>query len=443
MLRPTQRQRDQRAQALIILLWAWAVLPRIAQTFTAPKVHQSVEQAAAPYSHIASLLITFTTLLLGAFCAFVIATSLTDLPRTRFGPLAALLLPWVCVVVRGLYIPVGVSRSMFVYPLVVISLWLLRPRLRTLATLGLLVGLTAVISLATGILAPSRGIFRLATGDFASEDKQVLPWGILVGIFTQGNNLAQFMVLGMPPIAAIRRKGARRFFMAIALFAMIWGASRSCMIAVGMVVLTYAAVRLCRGASRTVVAGFCVLLGFAAVVALPFLPHQETSFSNRGYIWTQSLRAAHQALTFGLGANWYSKVALTTGALGPTVFHGHNQFVQLLVTGGFVLVAAVAVMLLVLTRSALSLSARGRLWGVLYLVALAGSGLLEVSLVFVDNFILAPVVVIPLCYIAFGRFESTTSREPDTPEAEGASAGDEATPPVTRPALSPVGRRHG
>lgn len=396
-------RRDRRAHVVIILVWAWAILPRSVQTLSAPKVHQNVEQAADPYGHLAALLVTATTLFLAGYCAFVIATSLTDLPRRRFGQLAALLLPWVCITIRDLYIPIAPTRSAVVFPLVATTMWLLRPRLRTLSTLGLLVGATAIASVTIGIMLPTHGIFRLATGDFASEDKQVLPWGILIGVFTQGNNLSQFMVLGMPAIGTIKQRPTRHAMMAFALFATVWGASRSCMAATGIIVVTYVLVRTCRGAARRVAGAVCVALSFGGVLALPLLAHQDTAFSNRGYVWTQSLRAVRNSLGAGLGTNWYSRIASTSGALGPTVFHGHNQFVQLLVTGGFVLVIAVAVMVVVLTGSALAMLAGGNIAAVLYLVALAGAGLMEVSLVFVDNFILAPVVIIPLSYIAFGR----------------------------------------
>lgn len=416
----TQDKRDQHARVLVLLVWAWAVLPRLVQTVTAPKVHQSVEQAAVPYTHLASLLVTATSLLLGGYCAFVIATSLARLPRSRFTQLAALLLPWLWLVVRGLYIPITPTRNTLVFPLVAVTMWVLRPRLRTLQTLGLLVGFTAVASIVIGIALPSHGIFRLATGDFATEDKQVLRWGILVGVFTQGNNLSQFMVLGMPALGMIQRRSTRRALTGLAAFATVWGASRSCMAALGMIIVTYALVRLSRGGSRLLIGACCIAISFGVLVAMPLLPHQTADFSNRGYIWTQSLRVVQHSFAAGLGANWYSQIASTSGALGPTVFHGHNQFIQLLVTGGIVLVIAVGLMVLVLSRSALSLAAQGEPSGVLFLVALAGAGLMEVSLVFVDNFVLAPVVIIPLCYIAFAS--------PERPAIPDRSSDDAASP---------------
>ena len=84
------------------------------------------------------------------------------------------------------------------------------------------------------------------------------------------------------------------------------------------------------------------------------------------------------------------------------MFHAHNQFLQLLVVGGLVLTTAVVVMI----AAAITVAARSRrldgLFGPVFLLALAGTCVLEPSMVIVDNFFLFPVYVLPLGTLMLG-----------------------------------------
>jgi hypothetical protein len=79
-------------------------------------------------------------------------------------------------------------------------------------------------------------------------------------------------------------------------------------------------------------AGPLIVLAAAALVCvLPFTTHDPTAYTNRGYIWQQSLLAWSGDKVLGLGSAWYAIIGSSSAALGTTVFHGHNQLVQLLV----------------------------------------------------------------------------------------------------------------
>ena len=121
-----------------------------------------------------------------------------------------MLAPWVYIQVRD-WLSIDPFRlASLAYPLPVVAVWLLRPGLRQLRLLGYLVGVVAVISVVLGLVLPSHAIFRDAAGAVITEDKNLLPWGMLIGIYTHGNSLGQFLALGIPMVTLIRRTSVRR-----------------------------------------------------------------------------------------------------------------------------------------------------------------------------------------------------------------------------------------
>ena len=113
------------------------------------------------------------------------------------------------------------------------------------------------------------------------------------------------------------------------------------------------------------------------------------------------LASAAQDPLFGNGSNWFSVIGSSSASLVPTVFHAHNQFLQLLVTGGVILAVLVGVLIVAAMTGAARLAVRGHLFGVSWLAALAGTCVFEVSLVIVDNSQFFPVTVLPLLFILF------------------------------------------
>ena len=135
-----------------------------------------------------------------AFSVFVIVNALRSNPRRNPGLLVLMLAPWAYIRIRDWLSFDPFRLTDLAYPLPVIAVWLLRPGLRQLRLLGYLVAAVAAISVALGVLLPSHGIFRSAAGAVITEDKNILPWGMLVGIYTHGNSLGQFLALGIPMV---------------------------------------------------------------------------------------------------------------------------------------------------------------------------------------------------------------------------------------------------
>ena len=212
--------------SLIVLVWAMYAIPRLVQTLTGVKRRATVGEAL-PMNPLAVKLELLLLLLAFALCAFVILRGTAALPTDRRVPLVLMLAPWVYVVIRDLYIDQVPTRGGMLYPLLVVAIWILRPQLRKLATLGYLVVLTAVVCIALGTFLPESGIYVSSAGAAVAPPKEILPLGILIGIFTDGNNLGQYLVLGLPTVMLIPRRVVRAAGIAVVLFAIVWTSSRS------------------------------------------------------------------------------------------------------------------------------------------------------------------------------------------------------------------------
>ena len=407
------RVHDRWAVALIVATWAWVVLPRLVQSLTAPKFAASVGVESPPYSAPASLTLSLLTLALFGLCGLILIDTVRDPHPGRLISLALLLAPWVFLTIRDMYIGQDPNRASLAYPLVVLTVWRLRPRIEVLRSLGYLVGVAALLSIALAVVLPEKGILVLPDGGFVSEEKGIVSDGILIGFLTQGNNLGQFVALGLPFAALAPRRSVRWALILVSAVALVWTASRSSFGAVGFALLALLAIRLVRPAARTLVGPVISLLPFGLVCVLPFLVHDPEAFTNRGFIWARTLEDWHRNLYVGLGADWFARVGRTSDRIAGSVFNGHNQFVHLAVTGGLVLLVLVGLQLVWAALRCGRMAQAGQVVGVVYLATLAGASLLEKSLVIVDNTAVFPVVVLPLAVLMCGDY----GRSPGEPSS--------------------------
>ena len=407
MLDPVRDERDPKLRAfwtfaLISVVWAWICVPKLIQTLSSPKYRSSVGVETAPYSRLAGIADYALYFLVVAVCVLIIIGYLTDVRASTLGALAAMIAPWGYIFIRDLYVPTKISQEGIVYILIVLAVWFLRPRISWLQILGYLMGFTAVLSVSIAVLRPAQAIFRTAAGEVIVDDKQILPGGLLVGIFTHGNNLGQFLALGLPTIFLIRKQWHRLILAAVALLAIVWSASRGAMFAVAVGVLVYGLIRVCRPWLRVLIASIAVFVPFALVCLVPLLTSSPEAFTNRGLVWSASLHAWRAEPWFGLGSDWYQMIGRTSSRIAGSVFHGHNQFVHLMVTGGVVFVLLVLPQLFVATKRATLLAREGQFFAVTWLAILGGTCMFERSFAFVDdgNFLIATVV--PLAFIMLG-----------------------------------------
>lgn len=427
--------------AVVTVVWAWITVPRLLQTVLSPKYRNSVGSEDAPYSRVAAYADRGLYICMILVCGAVVLAFLHDIDTKAIGRLLALLAPWAYIVIRDLYVPTSVQEEAVCYLLVVLSLWTLRPEIGRIEVLGYLMGLTAAVSILLAVLQPSHAIFQTAAGEVIAEDKQILPWGLLVGIFTQGNNLGQFLALGLPAVFLIRNRRHRFVLVGLTLLAIVWSGSRSSMLAVAVGAVAYLAVVLTPKATRFYTSMACVIVPFVAVVVIPLVTTDPLAFTNRGLVWLYSLRAWNMHQWIGNGAAFYTIIGATPDRLAGSVFHGHNQFVQFMVTGGLIFGLLVVPQIVVAATRASRFAVAGQPFGVAWLALLAACCMLEKAFAYVDNINSLPAMVIPFAFVMFGQ----RSDRPG-PDAPGVVRGA-ALPPsrmvhiMARPSARPSLRR--
>lgn len=418
---------SDRAGVLFVLVALWAVVPKILQTLTAAKYRVRVDQAAPPATAVTVVATDALTLALLGWCLLIVFDALRRNPRRDLLGLVLLLAPWVWVEVRSFTLDRSPGVTDLVYPAVVVAVWLVRPGLRHLRLLGYLAGAVAVVSVVIGIVLPDQGVFRSADGSEISQEKAIVPFGVLVGVFTHGNTLGQYLVMGLPLVALIQRRGVRTVLLAVTVGALVWSAARSTIagaVALGAVV---AVLSLLPRGRRSVPYRLALLTAFALVAVLPFVTTDPNAFTTRGSIWAHSLAYWHEHPWVGLGSDFYTQIATTSADLGGTVYHGHNEVVQLLVTGGVVLAVLVGLLVLATIRRATDDRTGGTV-GLAILLALAAASLLEVSLLFDDSGAFDPVLLLPLATLLVGEPLGV----PTTAPPEGPRGSADRAPVVAR-----------
>jgi O-antigen ligase len=392
------RYRDDRlAVALVVLAWSTIVVPRLVQSFTAPKYRTTVG-TPVPLSSPATYFDGGLVAILGAFFLAVLVVHLRDLPVTRRRELAVLLAPWLYLLARDIYVDHRPDRGALLYPMVVIALWILRPRMERLAVLGYLVGFTALVSLFLGAFIPAKGIYTSVTGELIQPDKQILPGGLLIGTFTDSNNLGQFLVLGLPVIGLIPRRWVRIILMAATVYAIVWSSSRSSIGAALAGLVAVLAMTAVPANGRRALSLLAVGTAAVVLIALPLLTMSDTAFTNRGAIWRAGIRAWSASPVDGWGSQYYSELAKYANGLGGLAFHGHNQLVQTLVVGGLINVALLVLVGITAMISAARWAGTGRMFPTVYLTVFLVSCMFEVSFGLVDREFLVPVAILPVAY---------------------------------------------
>lgn len=422
-----ERAKEPLSGALILLVWSVVSLPRLLQTFTTTKFRGTVAEQV-PSSHLAALVERLLSVGTLGLCLFVIAIGLGDLPSTKRRSLVLLLAPWVYLVIRDLYLGRVPQRlSQVLYPALVLAIWVLRPRLRSLFTLGYLTGLTALLSISIALALPDKGLYRSVAGGLVAPDKEILPFGIVIGFFTDGNNLGQALLLGLPTVLLLPRRFTRWVLFTLTAVTVVATSSRSSIVGVAVVGCGSVLLRPAAPAVRAAVSRLILLTLGTAVVLLPVLTHDVGAFTNRGNIWRYSLEQWASDPIFGLGWAWYSSIAQYVNPLGPYAFHGHNQLVQTLVAGGLINLLLVGLLLLNASARAARWAARDQRMPTLFLAALLTSGLLEVPFGLLDRSFLQAVVYLPLTFLVFAAETPETAEvlphgEQESPLAHGGTA---------------------
>lgn len=380
------------APVLVAAVTVGYVLPMLVDSLTSRKEFRPITDGPAPEHALVGLATTAGNALVLVVCLAVLV-----LHRRRWrdllGPVALLLGAWA--VALGTLVVQGspeLNRSMVLLPLVLAAATVLRPDRRAVEAIGVATVAVAGVSLLLGLVLPDAG--RYVRAAEVADEKLVGPLGILAGVYPSGNNLGVALALGLPAVLALRRPLLRWSAFAVVVLALAWTTSRTSWVAAAVTVAVWVALRFAGRRRDQLAALVLAALGTASLV-LPFVTRDPTAFTNRATYWVAGLEAWRDAPWLGHGADHYTAVARESGALGGYAYQAHNQVVQLLVTGGLVLLVLVGAAVALAAVRAVRVVDRDP-WLATFVVALLCAGLFEVPVGVVDRVMFVPFALLPL-----------------------------------------------
>ncbi|WP_445167257.1 O-antigen ligase family protein [Mycolicibacterium sp. Dal123E01] len=403
---------DAAAVVLILFLWCRTIGSFIALSLTAEKVFVPV--GADPIWPLAANVVSKLFYLLAvAMSVGIILFRMNDITRPGLWRIAVLLVPWLYILTRGMYVGGEFTAETVLYVVVMLALAALRPRPRVLMALGALVVLTAIIAVGFGFLMPDAGLAHGADGAlYDRPDKAVFPsLGLLQGMFTAENSLGVYLANGIAAVVMLP-KWWRLFGIAIVGFAITWSSARNsmlataCMLILGGVVWAVTQFGWPRAASvvaRLAAGGLVVTMCALPLSGWLLSPTgwDADAYTGRGAIWNGSLTEwSSRGFLFGFGRKWYERIVESdTSSLMNGAYSGHNEFVHLLATGGIIFAFLTVGALLVQTYVITMPRSRYLAIGAMLVSGTAISGWLEVPLRFVDGSMYWTVTVIPLAVL--------------------------------------------
>lgn len=317
---------------LIILVVARSVFPGVVryrtQTHVALYVSDVQPQNAAS-SHVSFAL----ALALCAYAGYLVAARLKKRPVTPF-LLALLVLLHGVVLFPGSY---GVARALDVLAAVLVAaaLWMMRPRLEELDTLGIAGAGIAAWSILQGWTSPVHAFFGDHAGRLGGSTKALIGSDQLAGPFGHSNTLGMFCALSLVASGLIRSRSWRLACVVILTYALVWSSSRSALAGAGILLVLYWVRRVWRSWPRFMSRAVAIapyLLG----LTLPFLTNDPLAFTSRGAIWLGSISAWKTSWLVGLGPDWYTQIGQFDNELGYEASSGHNLFIGSLTSFGIV-----------------------------------------------------------------------------------------------------------
>jgi O-antigen ligase len=401
----------QRRDALLVVgVWLAAVAPQLAILLTKGRGFRPVQDSAEDANALVEGLTTVCNAGLLALCAVLVLLGLRSAPWRRWPLLGLLLLPWVVVMAAALVAGSRPPTMTVLYPAIVAAAWVVRISWQAVPVLGWMTAATAALSIVAGIVVPDLARYQGYEG--ADADKSG-PLGILAGVLPSGNNLGLALAVGVPSVLALR--GASRLVAgALVLVALGWSFSRGALLAAVIVLVAAVVLALVPARRRALVAG----LGMGAVallaVVLPLVTSSATAMANRGGYWIAGREEWATSPVLGRGWDFYDRLAGSADDLGGYAYHAHNQFVQLLVTGGVVLVVVVGALLVVGAVRAVRAAGVGDVWPALTVTAILAAGLAEVPFGVVDRTMFWPYVLLPLCVVLLGAPRPAGGERVDT-----------------------------
>ncbi|MCP2032145.1 O-antigen ligase [Okibacterium sp. HSC-33S16] len=407
---------------LIVALWCFAALPSLIDQVQGREVIDVTQSRSltglAAYAQVASI-----GLVLLVCAHIIISKAVRPVPRASGWLVVLLLLPWGAAQIATAFSSSDFGISTIYFPFVLFALWLANPPLEVIRTIGWLTVLTAGVSLVLMVIAPLIVTIPQSAGEYA---KALVGDRLLAGPYGHPNTLGVAMALGFPAILYIRKSRTRVIGYAATFAALLLTASRTSLLAVVLGVAVVLLVAVGRGQNVRSQLARVLAYGLAsaaliAVVVIPLTTVAPESWSNRGRIWITSLQYFAVSPVAGNGPDFYGQVAHFMTDFNRLAFHGHNMFINVSTTTGWLGLSAFGLVIAAVLRSSVRAAARGNCFPLMFTAAFAGVSLLEVVTDFRNFGSFAYCAWIPIVLVVFsGRNLQAQVSEAQLP-VEGSS----------------------
>lgn len=385
---------------VIVLAWGASTLPSLVHNLTTSRRANAVVEVAS-YSTLTSMVAYGTAIALTLYCLAQIMTSKVVTDGHRFVGVSLVLLPWVLAIGSSVINRTNIPYHAIALPIMAVALWRLNAKIRDLVPVAWLTGLTSVIALTMGAVLPSLGLLHGSSGEVSTADKAIIGDTLLAGPFNHSNQLGVILALGLPAVFLLRNRKISVWITLATVVALAWSASRGSLAAVGVMLLGVLLVSRVKSApARRSWASLCIIPCAAIVVYIPLTTEALNAYSFRGQIWLASLGAWSESPTFGNGYGWFGEIGRVRNSLTAVAFNGHNLFVHSLVTGGVVLLIALALLSVRLLAVARAQASEGQFFGMAYAMTFFVIAALEVPTRFRDVDPLSWVALVPLLVIS-------------------------------------------
>jgi O-antigen ligase len=283
---------------------------------------------------------------------------------------------------------------------VILAVWNVGASVDELKWVSISGSLVAAYSIVGGLIAPEHMMYGL-------NSKKALIGNIqLAGPFGHSNTLGIYCLLALALVPFIVSVRWRIFHGLILCTAIVESASRTALVAAGILALWWI---LCRFRSViSVRAAGLALVGSCAVtvLVLPLLSWDSAAFTGRANVWAESLSAWQESRLFGVGINWFATAVQTSASVATWGYlrSGHNLLINTLVTSGLVGVCLVVLLLLAAIRSTLALEVTSHQIACFgYLIAFLVLSTTEAIWILLPNTELFPVVGLVFAVLLVAR----------------------------------------
>lgn len=217
----------------------------------------------------------------------------------------------------------------------VLALWRVGAPIAGLKWLPMTVGVIAVYSLIGGLVIPGYAMYNTAS------EKAIIPGWELAGPFGHANVLGMYCAVAFALTPLITDRRWRLLTGSILFVTLVASASRTALIAAGLVVLWWLICWFKSHIPTRLVGTVLVSVIATAMFVFPFIHWDPRAFTDRAHVWAESVRVWQDSPIVGLGVNWFLDDAQAVGNIAKWAFvgTGHNMVVDTLVKSGLLGIA--------------------------------------------------------------------------------------------------------